>query len=87
MYVHILKITIILLGRKILVTKKEDMKWVSLSTWGYRDSPFTWESQQHYYFTNGENDYTFILLSPTATTTKQVPTIACQMYGSDHIQK
>ena len=63
------------------------MKWVSLSTWGYRDSPFTWESQQHYYFTNGENDYTFILLSPTATTTKQVSTIGCQMYGSDHIQK
>ncbi|KAG2221623.1 hypothetical protein INT45_005197 [Circinella minor] len=83
LFIHHIMISI----KKILVTKKEDMKWVSLSTWGYRDSPFTWESQQHYYFTNGENDYTFILLSPTEITTKQVPTISYQMYGSDHIQK
>ncbi|KAI9273074.1 ribonuclease P 40kDa subunit-domain-containing protein [Phascolomyces articulosus] len=88
--IHPLFISHILISLKKMLLSKKELKWVSLSTWGYRDSPFTWESHQHYYFTNGENDYTFVLLSPGETEGGDgslVPTIGCQMYGSDHIQK
>ncbi|KAI8139413.1 ribonuclease P 40kDa subunit-domain-containing protein [Fennellomyces sp. T-0311] len=76
----------VLIAIKKLLLSKEQMRWASLSVWGYRDSPFTWESQQHYSFTNGENDYSFVLLAPESNDTV-VATIGCQMYGGDHIQK
>ncbi|KAI9496130.1 ribonuclease P 40kDa subunit-domain-containing protein [Zychaea mexicana] len=85
--IHPLFISHILVTIKKLLLSKKEMQWVSLSTWGYRDSIYTWESQQHYYFTNGENDYTFLLLSPHEQQEGRIATIGYQMYGSDHIQK
>ncbi|KAF7721341.1 Ribonuclease P protein subunit p40 [Apophysomyces ossiformis] len=59
--------------------------WVSFSVWGYRDSPFTWNGKQHYYFVNGENDYTFLLLPPIPGRSSQRATLY-QMLGSHHIE-
>lgn len=60
-------------------------KWASLSVWGYRDSPFTWQDKQHYYSTNGENDYTFLLLPGTSN--EQINVLSFLMYGTHHVTK
>lgn len=36
--------------------------WGALTVWGYRDSPLAWHGREHGYLTNGENDYTMLLL-------------------------
>lgn len=56
--------------------------WAALTVWGYRDSPYTWSTQEHHYFLNGENDYTFLLLP---TTDKDVTLIHQKMLGTHHI--
>lgn len=56
-------------------------KWTSLTVWGYRDSPFTWNNRQHYYYLNGENDYTFLLLPPNGD---HQPLICYKMLGTHH---
>ncbi|KAI7906683.1 ribonuclease P [Cokeromyces recurvatus] len=53
-------------------------EWVSLSCWGYKDSPFTWNNMGHYQYLNGENDYTFLLLPNKKTA------YTYQLYGSHH---
>ncbi|KAI8367520.1 ribonuclease P 40kDa subunit-domain-containing protein [Radiomyces spectabilis] len=55
--------------------------WASLTVWGFRDSPFTWNDTQHYHFLNGENDYTFFLQPCENDTQKAVSYVA---YGSHH---
>ncbi|CAO3649820.1 unnamed protein product [Cunninghamella echinulata] len=56
-------------------------RWTSITVWGYRDSPFTWHNRQHYYYLNGENDYTFLLLPPH---NDYQPLICYKMLGSHH---
>lgn len=53
-------------------------EWTSLTVWGYKDSPFTWNKMQHYRYFNGENDYTFLLLPKTQSA------YVYQLYGSHH---
>ncbi|GAA5803679.1 hypothetical protein HPULCUR_009162 [Helicostylum pulchrum] len=55
-------------------------EWTSLSVWGYKDSPYTWNKVQHYHYLNGENDYTFLLLP------KVQSAYTYQLYGSHHIK-
>ncbi|KAI8978420.1 ribonuclease P [Pilobolus umbonatus] len=71
---------ILILTRKLMVTGIAT-QWTSLSVWGYKNSPFTWDKKQHYAYINGENDYT-VLLMP------KVNTAYCyKLYGSHHIKK
>lgn len=56
-------------------------EWTSLTVWGYKDSPFTWNKIQHYQYYNGENDYTFLLLP------KLQSAYTYQLYGSHHKKK
>ncbi|CAO3607160.1 unnamed protein product [Cunninghamella blakesleeana] len=66
--------------RKLMVSNTIT-KWASLTVWGYRDSPFTWNNRQHYYYLNGENDYTFLLLPPHDN---RQPLICYKMLGTHH---
>ncbi|KAI9315175.1 ribonuclease P 40kDa subunit-domain-containing protein [Dichotomocladium elegans] len=76
--------------RNVLVTvcklmqNRSIRRWVSVSAWGYRDSPCTWGNMQHYYHLNGENDYTFLILPPAGQ--EQISMVAYCMLGSDHVQ-
>lgn len=54
-------------------------EWTSLSVWGYKNSPYTWETLQHYQYFNGENDYTFLLLPSSSQ-----KAYTYQLYGSHH---
>jgi hypothetical protein len=53
-------------------------EWTSVSVWGYRDSPYTWNKKEHYSYLNSENDYTFLLLP------KRQTAYTIQFYGSHH---
>ncbi|CEP17497.1 hypothetical protein [Parasitella parasitica] len=47
--------------RKIMASNTAP-QWASLTCWGYRNSPFTWNKTAHYEYLNSENDYTILLL-------------------------
>ncbi|CAO3644236.1 unnamed protein product [Mucor hiemalis] len=55
-------------------------EWKSLTVWGYKDSPYTWNKIQHYNYYNGENDYTFLLLP------KIQSAYTYQLFGSHHVK-
>ncbi|KAI9252657.1 ribonuclease P [Sporodiniella umbellata] len=63
--------------RKLMVSNVLS-EWTSLSVWGYRDSPYTWDKKEHYSYLNSENDFTFLLIP------KHKTAYTIQFYGSHH---
>ncbi|CAI2173674.1 16581_t:CDS:2 [Funneliformis geosporum] len=47
---------------KFLQESKDDkISWAIINVWGFKDSPISWNKQEHGYFMNGENNYSFII--------------------------
>ncbi|KAI8973617.1 ribonuclease P 40kDa subunit-domain-containing protein [Mycotypha africana] len=55
-------------------------EWIALTSWGFKDSPYTWDKFAHYHYYNGENDYTFLLLPNNRNA------YMYQFYGSHHVK-
>ncbi|KAG1145676.1 hypothetical protein G6F37_005268 [Rhizopus arrhizus] len=68
----------IMMNVRKLMTSAIVNEWTSVSVWGYRDSPYTWNKKEHYSYLNSENDYTFLLLP------KRQTAYTIQFYGSHH---
>ncbi|CAG8524033.1 10181_t:CDS:10 [Funneliformis mosseae] len=43
------------------VFKDDKISWAIINVWGFKDSPISWNKQEHGYFMNGENNYSFII--------------------------
>jgi len=39
-----------------------EIPWTCVHSWGFLDSPISWNENEHGYLLSGENDYTFVLL-------------------------
>ncbi|KAI8646145.1 ribonuclease P [Parasitella parasitica] len=66
-----------ILVRKMMASNSTS-QWTSLTCWGYRDSPFTWNKTAHYKYLNSENDYTILVLPNNKSA------YVYQLYGSHH---
>ncbi|KAM3583805.1 hypothetical protein VKS41_003776 [Umbelopsis sp. WA50703] len=62
-------------------TCSADQCWGALTVWGYKDSPLAWHGREHGYLTNGENDYTILLLCEKAGSERQ-PVVCYQATGA-----
>lgn len=54
---------IYLFCRHYAVSEGINMPWLSLNAIGFCDSPVSWKTKLHSYFTNGDNHFT-IFISP-----------------------
>jgi len=52
--------------RKILAETEGSIPWISVTVWGFEDSPISWGDNQHHFLLSGENDYTIVLLPHNA---------------------
>lgn len=48
------------------LVKSGRLPWISLTVHGFDDSPVSWASHEHGFRDNGDNLYTFVLLSDDA---------------------
>ncbi|KAJ3653277.1 hypothetical protein Zmor_012537 [Zophobas morio] len=51
--------------------RNHNCDWVAMYVQGFSDSPIAWKGEEHHFYTNGDNSYTFVLTNDHVITFTQ----------------